>query len=178
MTEIPKKISLRFSLALLVWLTLTIGLAALAYRDHQEELRVVEAAMESVRTGLPYAGPNPEHPEGVSFMHLNPYLLAVIGVAGTIVVAAMLAKDSERTLKVLGIDFLWEAFPTACWVYSVWDGPSDFFAAAEIAALVVAPIAAGIVHRSWKVTAASVGLPIIACGLMWAGFIWLMGNGK
>jgi hypothetical protein len=180
MTELPRQLHLRSAIALLVWLTMTIGLVAIGLRDHYEEQHFLEAIAQAAKSSSVYEiGPNPfDQPRRMSFMHLDPYLLAVIGIAGSIIVVFILAKDSERSLRLLGTSFLWQAFPTLCWLYSYWDGPSNFFTAAEVSALVLAPIASGFVHRSWKIAAVSVGLPIIACGIMWAGFMWLMGNGR
>jgi hypothetical protein len=114
-----------------------------------------------------------------------PYILALVGIAGLIAIGRAWATtdDRDRLLRLWGTCLLWQLLPTTAWLFSFWssqtlDGPSSFFRIVEATAVVLVPIAAGLVHRSWRIALITLSLPFIAFGLMMAALIFIMGSGR
>jgi len=180
MVESAKWRSVWAMIVALVWLTMNVSLAAIGLQEHQERQQFSERVREASETSSHYdIKPNPfNRPRRWSLQDANPFLLASIGIAGAVAFITAFVKLPANFSRDFAIALAWTGYPTACWLYSGWDGPSNFYTAAEISALLVAPIASGFLLWSWRIAVTTFSLPVISCGLMWAAFFLIAGNGR
>ena len=87
-------------------------------------------------------------------------------------------SSSSSASRAIGLAFLWQLVPLPALMWNVWDTPSPRTFALVAAVFLVAPLLAGLVHRSWRVGLAALLLPVFAFLVMFAVFMLIMPTGK
>lgn len=78
----------------------------------------------------------------------------------------------------IGCAFVWQLVVTPWLMWVSWDSSTRLSNVLSYLVFLVVPLAAGLVHRSFRVTMAAFVLPIVSFGVMFFVFAIIMGNGR